>query len=280
MTAATSVIPSAASAATSAATWSRTVINGKREPHELPSRASELGPVEPRQPPSTLVATAHQRLVSIGAPGPAIPSPPTRGGDVRVTGERVQHHHHVVAGGRQLAPSLHRDRDVVELGAVLEGQRADVDDADLTLGGQGQCAARRRVSRRAPSKGRHGPRVRSGASVGASERLAAAKPRSRSARMSSIPSRPDGQPDQARRHTGGQLLLGGRAAGVGGRGRMDHQRAHVTDVGHVAVQLERVDQSPCPPRRHRQARRTTPHRFPWAPASSPCSCHGELGSPA
>src|SRR6202007_2229164 len=44
------------------------------EPHGFPSGASELGPVEPRQPPNTLVATAHQRLVSIGAPGPAMPS--------------------------------------------------------------------------------------------------------------------------------------------------------------------------------------------------------------
>src|SRR6201995_4472840 len=47
---------------------------GNLEPHGFPSRARELGPVEPRQPPSTLVATAHQRLVSIGAPGPATPS--------------------------------------------------------------------------------------------------------------------------------------------------------------------------------------------------------------
>ena len=73
-TAATSVMPSAASAATSASTWSRTDISGNLEPQGFPSRASELGPVEPRQPPSTLVATAHQRSVSIGAPGPATPS--------------------------------------------------------------------------------------------------------------------------------------------------------------------------------------------------------------
>src|ERR1700758_3211551 len=47
---------------------------GNLEPQGFPSGASELGPVEPRQPPNTLVATAHQRLVSIGAPGPATPS--------------------------------------------------------------------------------------------------------------------------------------------------------------------------------------------------------------
>src|SRR5271167_2559410 len=43
---------------------------GNLEPQGLPSGACELGPVEPPQPPSTLVATAHQRPVSIGAPGP------------------------------------------------------------------------------------------------------------------------------------------------------------------------------------------------------------------
>lgn len=73
-TAATSVIPSAASAAMSASTWSRIEIAGNREPHGLPSRASDAGPVEPQQPPRALVATAHQRSVSIGAPGPMIPS--------------------------------------------------------------------------------------------------------------------------------------------------------------------------------------------------------------
>ena len=73
-TAATSLMPSAASAATSASTWSRTETSGNLEPHGFPSRASELGPVDPRQPPSTLVATAHHLSVSIGAPGPATPS--------------------------------------------------------------------------------------------------------------------------------------------------------------------------------------------------------------
>ena len=91
MTAATSVIPSAANAATSASTWSRTVIVGNREPHGLPSRARELGPVEPRHPPRTLVATAHQRLVSIGAPGPAIPphQPGIRESPVRACSTRT-----------------------------------------------------------------------------------------------------------------------------------------------------------------------------------------------
>src|ERR1700758_5203739 len=47
---------------------------GNLEPQGFPSGASELGPVEPQQPPNTLVATTHQRLVSIGAHGPATPS--------------------------------------------------------------------------------------------------------------------------------------------------------------------------------------------------------------
>src|ERR1700735_2583767 len=49
-------------------------MSGNLEPQGFPSRARELGPVEPRPPPSTLVATAAQRLVSLGGPGPATPS--------------------------------------------------------------------------------------------------------------------------------------------------------------------------------------------------------------
>ena len=73
-TAATLVMPNASSAAMSASTWSRTETSGNLEPHALPSGCGELGPVDPRKPPSTLVAIAHQRPVSIGAPGPATPS--------------------------------------------------------------------------------------------------------------------------------------------------------------------------------------------------------------
>ena len=58
----------------SASTWSRTETRGNLEPHGFPSGCRELGPVDPRKPPSTLVAIAHQRSVSIGAPGPATPS--------------------------------------------------------------------------------------------------------------------------------------------------------------------------------------------------------------
>ena len=51
-----------------------------------------------------------------------------------------------------------------------------------------------------------------------------------------------GEPDQARRHAGGELLLGGQLR-VRRRRRMDHQRSHVTDIGDVAVQLQRIDES-------------------------------------
>ena len=57
-------------------------------------------------------------------------------GDVRVAGQRVQHHHHVVPVGGQLAPPLYGDGHVVDDGAALERQRTDVDDRDLALGGQ------------------------------------------------------------------------------------------------------------------------------------------------
>ncbi len=59
--------------------------------------------------------------------------------------------------------------------------------------------------------------------------------------MSSIPSIPHGQANKSRGgDTCGELLLGGGQLAVGGRGRMDDQRADVADVGHVAVQSQRV----------------------------------------
>ena len=50
-----------------------------------------------------------------------------------------------------------------------------------------------------------------------------------------------GEPYQPRADAGGQLLRRAQL-GVGGRRGVDHQRAHVADVGDVAVQLERVDE--------------------------------------
>ncbi len=62
--------------------------------------------------------------------GPDHPVPPAWGGmtrpsgpgDVRIPGQGVQHHDDVVALGRQLAPALHRDVDVVQYRAALQRQ--------------------------------------------------------------------------------------------------------------------------------------------------------------
>ena len=60
--------------ATSAATWSRMVIRGNREPYRRPSGAGDDGPVVPRHPPNTLAAITKNRSVSSGAPAPISPS--------------------------------------------------------------------------------------------------------------------------------------------------------------------------------------------------------------
>ncbi len=49
-------------------------MRGKRDPYGRPSPASDAGPVVPWHPPSTLGHTTKNRSVSIGAPGPIIPS--------------------------------------------------------------------------------------------------------------------------------------------------------------------------------------------------------------
>ena len=67
-------IPRWSARAASTDTWSRMVTNGKREPHATPFGAGEAGPVVPWQPPSTFGHTTKYRSVSMGAPGPIIPS--------------------------------------------------------------------------------------------------------------------------------------------------------------------------------------------------------------
>ena len=58
----------------------------------------------------------------------------------------------------------------------------------------------------------------------------------------------DGEAHEPGRDARGALLLLGQLR-VRGRGRVDHEAAHVADVGHVAVQLERLDERACRPRR-------------------------------
>src|SRR6478609_3259418 len=67
--------PSASASATSSATWSRMVVTGNRDPYGPPPPAtSDDGPVVPWHPPSTLGHTTKKRSVSIGQPGPMVPS--------------------------------------------------------------------------------------------------------------------------------------------------------------------------------------------------------------
>ena len=69
-TAANRSIPRGSASCAWAATWSRTVTNGKRDPHSTPSGDTDEGPVEPWRPPSMFGATTNHRSVSIALPGP------------------------------------------------------------------------------------------------------------------------------------------------------------------------------------------------------------------
>ena len=59
--------------------------------------------------------------------------------------------------------------------------------------------------------------------------------------MSSIVSRPTLRRTRPGSTSDAGLLLG-RELAVRRAGRVDHEAAHVADVGHVAVQLERLDE--------------------------------------
>jgi hypothetical protein len=107
-------------------------------------------------------------------------------------------------------------------------------------------------------------------------RTAAAKPISRSARMSSIDSRPDRQADEAGVHTPtwpgrrrSRLLVDrlGELA-VGGGSRVDDQAAHVADVGDVAVQLAGPRRTSARPRDRRRSRTPAPSRSPCRRSTS------------
>jgi hypothetical protein len=73
MTAAHRSMPSSSEKAAWAATWSRMVRCGNREPHSTASGPKDDGPVLPWQPPSMLGATTNQRSVSTARPGPTTP---------------------------------------------------------------------------------------------------------------------------------------------------------------------------------------------------------------
>src|SRR5690349_4673778 len=235
-------MPRAASAATSALTWSRTEITGNREPQGFPSGASELGPVDPRQPPSTLVDTAHQRSVSIGAPGPATPSHQPGVGWSGPAGpvmweSPVSACSTTTTLSRVGDSSPHRCTAMVTSGRTVPFSRS---------------SAPMFTSPISPSAGRFAG-GRSGDTVGISVIVTVFFSRNRSHRRrcfgGSIAERTrggetllqvgedvfdaleaHGQTYQAGGDTGGQLLLGVELL-VGGRGRVDHQGPDVADVG-------------------------------------------------
>src|ERR1700733_9736240 len=244
-TTATSVMPSAASAATSASTWSRTDISGNLEPQGFPSDAVELGPVEPRQPPSTLVATAHQRLVSIGAAGAATPShqpgvgcpgpagpvmweSPVRACNTTTTLSRVGD------SSPQRCTAIETSSMTAPLSVVIE----PMSTRPTSPSAGSVCVGTSKIVMSKSSEGRHGLRVATGIS-GRTEFPCRGEAELEVGQDVVDALDADGQPHQTGGDAGGQLL-GGAQLRVGGRCRVNHQRAHVADVGDVAVQLQRV----------------------------------------
>ena len=120
-------------------------------------------------------------------------------------------------------------------------------------------------------RGRRRPRPTSRAEAQAD--LAARNPASRSARMSSIDSRPTERRTSPGVTPGRHLLLGGELA-VRGRGRVDDQAAHVADVGHVAVQLESVDERAGRPRCRPAISNESTEPAPFGRTSARSSYHG------
>src|SRR6202035_4850343 len=240
-TAATSVMPSAASAATSASTWSRIDITGNLEPRGFPSDAIELGPVEPRQPPSTLVATAHQRLVSIGAPGPAMPSHQPGVGCPGPAGP-VMCESPVSACRTTTTLSRVGDNSPHRCTAMLTSSSttplSSVSEPTSTMptspSAGSVCVGASEIVTCGSSERRHGVRIAGVRVSGGESELEVGQDV-----VNALDTHR--QPDQTGAHPGGQLL-GGAQLGVGRRRRVDHQRAHVTDVGDVAVQLQCVDE--------------------------------------
>src|SRR5277367_2874688 len=240
-TAATSVMPSAASAATSASTWSRIDITGNLEPQGFPSDAIELGPVEPRQPPSTLVATAHQRLVSIGAPGPAIPSHHPAVGCPGPAGP-VMCESPVSACRTTTTLSRLGDNSPHRCTAMLTSSSttplSSVSEPTSTMptspSAGSVCVGTSEIVICGSSERRHGVRIAGVRVNGGESELEVGQDV-----VNALDTH--GQSDQARSHAGGQLL-GGAELGMSRRRRVNHQRPHVTDVGDVAVQLERIDE--------------------------------------
>ena len=139
-----------------AATWSRMVRYGKRDPHSRPSGASDAGPVLPWQPPSMLGATTNQsvgvevlaRADDAGPPAGGRMPGPGRPDHVAVAGEGVQHEHRVAAVRVELAPGLVGDAHGGQVAAALERRVARCEANRRSPGGVALSpgAGRRRLA--------------------------------------------------------------------------------------------------------------------------------------
>ena len=120
-----------------AATWSRIVRYGKRDPHSAPSGASEAGPVEPWQPPSMFGATTNHSAGSSALarrrPGPTT----SRRSDARARPGPTRWLSPVSACststallrvGVELAPGLVGDRDGGERARRARASTSPIDD--------------------------------------------------------------------------------------------------------------------------------------------------------
>ncbi len=112
--------------------------------------------------------------------------------------------------------------------ARFQLQRADVYQADFAFGGQRLGGYIGRSSCQNSSERRHGLRVGAESAGRSKAKLQVVGYR-----------RPPSMPTAKRARPGLTPVLTARpgSAGHSGRCRVDHQRAHVTDVGDVAVQL-------------------------------------------
>ena len=153
-------------------------------------------------------------------------------GDVGVAGERVADVDRVRAVRVQRPPGLVGDPHLRDDGTGLGDEVTDVREEPLphgvplppgTAGGREALVGERTVLRQGQAC------------------FAARKPESRSARMSSMFSMPTARRTRPGVTPAASLLLGGQLR-VRRRRRVDHQAAHVADVGDVAVQLERLDE--------------------------------------
>ena len=120
-------------APTSAATWSRMVMNGNRPPHGRPLGVGGCRPGGALAAPEHVARDDEQVVGVERRPGADQPRPPAgrrvpRPGvadDVRVTGQGVLDEHGVVPGRRERAPRLVGDGHVGQHAAPLEGEVAD-----------------------------------------------------------------------------------------------------------------------------------------------------------